>query len=75
MKVLNNNISNVFSNKKSNFEKVITKLDALSPLKTLIRGYSITEKDGKIVKSINDVNKGDLIEIKFSDGSCSAEVK
>lgn len=75
IKEMDNSISNILSNKKSNFEKIITKLDALSPLKTLIRGYSITEKDGKIVKSIKEVDKGDLIEIKFSDGSRSAEVK
>lgn len=75
IKEIDNSISNILSNKKSNFEKIITKLDALSPLKTLIRGYSITEKDGKIVKSIKEVDKGDLIEIKFSDGSRSAEVK
>ena len=75
IKEIDNSISNILSNKKSNFEKIITKLDALSPLKTLIRGYSITEKDGKIVKSIKEVDKGDLIEIKFSDGSRRAEVK
>lgn len=75
IKEMDNSISNILSNKKSSFEKIITKLDALSPLKTLIRGYSITEKDGKIVKSIKEVDKGDLIEIKFSDGSRSAEVK
>ena len=60
---------------KSDFSKLITKLDALSPLKTLSRGYSITEKDGKIVKSINDLSKGDIVELKYADGSANAEIK
>ena len=52
----------------------LVKLDTLSPLKTLSRGYSITEKDGKIIKSKNDLNKNDEIEIKFFDGIKHAKV-
>ncbi len=62
-------------NNKSKFANLVTKLDALSPLKTLTRGYSITEKDGKIIKSVKDVSKGDIIEIKYADGSANAEIK
>ena len=54
---------------------MLAKLDALSPLKTLYRGYSITEKDGKIVKSKEELQTGDLINIRLSDGKKQAIVK
>lgn len=63
--------------KESNnyFENLVLKLDSLSPLKTLKRGYAITQKDEKIVKSKKELNTGDAIKIKFSDGDVSAIVK
>ena len=54
----------------------ISKIDALSPLKTLTRGYSVTENsDGKVIKSISDVNKDENIRIKLIDGKIEAIVK
>ncbi len=47
---------------------MIAKLDALSPLKTLYRGYSITEKNNKVIKSKEELKTNDLIEIRFIDG-------
>lgn len=57
------------------FTALASKLDALSPLKVLTRGYSIAESGGKVIKSVKDVNKGDKISIKVSDGniSCTAD--
>ena len=56
--------------------KSISKIDALSPLKTLTRGYSVTENsDGKVIKSISDVNKDENIRIKLIDGKIEAIVK
>ena len=60
--------------KKNKYNELIAKLDALSPLKTLIRGYSIVEKEGKIIKSAKQVNKLDEISIKFIDGKIQAKV-
>lgn len=55
------------------------KLDALSPLKVLGRGYSIamTLKDGKVVKSAEDVVKGDKISLRLKNDTiiCSVEEK
>ena len=56
-------------------EKNITKIDSLSPLKTLSRGYSIAEKDGKILKSVTQVNKEDRIELKVTDGIVKTKVE
>ena len=54
--------------------ELVSKLDALSPLKTLTRGYSFTEKEGKMVKSINELNVGDKITIKLIDGESNAQI-
>ena len=51
-----------------------TKLDTLSPLKTLTRGYSIVEKENKPIKSIKDLNEGDEILIRVSDGEKKAKI-
>lgn len=60
---------------RSNYIELIAKLDALSPLKTLYRGYSIIEKDGKVVKSINELDKEQIINIRLSDGNKQAVIK
>ena len=57
---------------KNKYIELVAKLDALSPLKTLSRGYSITEKEGKIIKSKDELIKGDKIDLRFSDGRKSA---
>ena len=59
---------------QSSFKTVVTKLDNLSPLKTLARGYSIVEKDNKIIKSTKQLNKDDCIDINFSDGKIEAKI-
>ena len=52
------------------------KLDVLSPLTVLSRGYSITTKsDGNIIKSITQVNNGDELDITFLDGKVKSVAK
>ena len=71
---LENRIRNIQKDNKTKYVELVTKLDTLSPLKTLTRGYALTEKDNKIVKSAKDLQKGDEIKIKFFDGEKSASV-
>lgn len=60
---------------KAKCVSLCSRLDALSPLKTLMRGYSVVENvDNKVIKSVNDVNKEDKISIILNDGKISAEV-
>ena len=54
--------------------KVIGKLDALSPLKTLSRGYCIAQIENKTVKSVKEINSGDKIELRFGDGNKNAQI-
>lgn len=60
---------------KTKYIKLVAKLDAYSPLKTLARGYSIVQKEGNMVKSKEQLNSGDDIEIKLADGDVMAIVK
>jgi exodeoxyribonuclease VII large subunit len=51
------------------------KLDALSPLAILERGYSICLKEEGVVRSVEDISVGDALRILFSDGEAISEVK
>jgi exodeoxyribonuclease VII large subunit len=55
---------------------VIAKLNALSPLSVLSRGYSMAlDKDSNILKSVKGLKKEDHINIKFSDGTAFCMVE
>lgn len=49
-------------------------LDSLSPLNVVDRGYSITSHKKQVIKSVDDVHKQDLIEVKLKDGTLTAIV-
>ena len=67
-------IKNKKQEKESRFIEIIAKLDTLSPLKTLTRGYSLVEKSGKIIKNKKELKKDDIIDIRFSDGKQKVKV-
>lgn len=50
------------------------KLDALSPLKVLSRGYAIAYHEDRPIRSISEVSAGDTLQLKWSDGSARCEV-
>ena len=54
--------------------ELVSKLDTLSPLKTLTRGYSIASLNGKNLKSIKEVKKDDLIDLRLTDGNIKTKV-
>ena len=72
---LENLINKVKEKNKNKYIELVSKLDTLSPLKTLVRGYTIVEKDNKIVKSIAELKPKDEVSIKFKDGEKIAEIK
>lgn len=67
-------VTNKVKDEKTKMIKVISKLDALSPLKTLTRGYTITEHENKIIKKAEDLKTGDKIKLTFKDGSKNAQI-
>ena len=73
MKSMQTAIQNILNENKVKTKNYILKLDALSPLKTLARGYSITEHNGKILKSIKQVKENDEIGIRLEDGKIFAK--
>lgn len=64
----------ILDKKKHNYLLLINKLDALSPLKTLDRGYSIIKHNHKAIASVKDLKSNDKIEIELKDGSINATV-
>jgi exodeoxyribonuclease VII large subunit len=68
IKQLQNIINTKFNFLKSETIEKISKLDALSPLKTLTRGYCIAEHNNKVIKESKILKKDDIIKLKFQDG-------
>lgn len=50
------------------------KLDLVSPLKILTRGYAIVTKNEQVVRSVNVLNKDDEINVRFADGNAVANI-
>ncbi|MFV2003981.1 MAG: exodeoxyribonuclease VII large subunit [Gammaproteobacteria bacterium] len=67
---------NLLTLKKSRLSNVARTLNAISPLQTLERGYSITLNDkGKAIVSVEQINPGDTIETRLRDGRIISQVK
>ncbi len=65
---------NALLNEKNKISRFAGKLDALSPLGVISRGYAIAKNNDKIISKITDVNKGDEIVVSVSDGNFKAVV-
>lgn len=60
---------------RERFVRLTAKLDAMSPLKVLSRGYSMAFDDRqRVVKSIRDVSVGERLVVRFADGRAAATV-
>lgn len=75
IKRMDTSIHNKVQKEKQKYVELVAKLDALSPLKTLSRGYSIVEHDNKIAKSVKDLASGDQVKILLTDGIKEAQIK
>ena len=70
-----NSITSKLNDEKTKISLLSSKLNALSPLEVLSRGYSISYKNEMPIKSVGDVKTGDNIKIRVTDGEFFAEVK
>ena len=58
------------------FAEAAAKLEALSPLQTLSRGYSIpTKEDGTVIRSAKEMKSGDEFVLRMKDGNAECVVK
>lgn len=64
-----------FTAKKQQLSMLASKLNALSPLHILSRGYAVASRDGRPVKSVKELKKGDEFSLLLSDGSKNCAVK
>ena len=66
---------NFISRKNQRYIAAVSKLDAMSPLKVLSRGYAMAQtQEGSVVRSVSQVELGERITVSLSDGTLSATV-
>lgn len=74
-KSIENSVINRTNEIKSEAMNLISKLDTLSPLKTLTRGYCIVESSNNmIIKNAKDLKSNEIVNLKFSDGEKNAKI-
>ena len=65
----------IYEKKKDLLVTKMEKIELLNPVSILKRGYTITYKNDKVIKNIKELNKNDLIKIKFHEGFIEAKVE
>lgn len=73
-KSLNIAVKAIYENKYNSAFVLLSKLDALSPLKILSRGYSVIKLNENVVSSVNQLKVNDIVEFCLSDGNAIATV-
>lgn len=63
------------SESESKLASLISKLDALDPIKTLMRGYSVVKHNGDVVNSVSQIKENDKLTLNFSDGIAVCNVE
>ena len=74
VKSIQNSMTAIYNKRKTEMVKHVAKLDGLSPLKTLTRGYSIVQMDGKVISSVSQLKRDDEIDIRLTDGTSRAKI-
>ena len=70
---LNIHTTNIFESKETKYISLIDKMEALNPIKTLKRGYSITKVDNKVV-DFKQLKKDMIITTEFTEGEVISKV-
>ena len=71
---MKSSFNNLLSENREVFTALCAKLDAMSPLATIARGYSVTYINKKPIKSVDDVNLNDCLNVKLVDGVINCTV-
>lgn len=65
----------ILTESDASFSRLVSRLDDLNPLSVLSRGYSIVKRDDSVIRSSSQLNKGDSVDILFTDGSVKAVIE
>ncbi len=71
---INDSFKSTVTEYSSKFAMLCSRLETLSPLKVLARGYSIVKNGENIIKDANDISVGDKVALQFSNGKAMAEI-
>lgn len=69
-----NNPNMLYKYSEQKLSHIISKLEVLNPMNTLNRGYAIIKKEDKVVSSVKNINKEDIITISLKDGNISSKI-
>ena len=67
-------MKDIVSGYEVRFSDAVSRIDALSPLKTISRGYAVVTSGNKRICSARELTKGGKIDLRFADGSAECEV-
>ena len=73
-KRLNDYYLRILNNKSGIYNLEINKLELLNPLSIMKKGYSVVKKEGKVLKSIEQVEVNENIDIQVNDGVITANI-
>lgn len=73
-KMLEMNITRVLNKKTNEYLLSLNKLELLNPLSIMKKGYSVTKKNGKVIKKVSDVSTGDNVDVLVNDGIIKTKV-
>ena len=72
---LNNTFIARINKIKLRFTENVTKINSLNPLSVLSRGFATINKDGKVIKSVDEIEITDEIDVRLKDGTLKAVIK
>lgn len=73
-KMLEMNMTRVLNKKTNEYILALNKLELLNPLSIMKKGYSVTKKNGKVIKKTSDVSAGDHVDVLVNDGIIKTKV-
>lgn len=72
---LTNRMQQQLAQNKVAFTNQLRMLEALNPLALMSKGFSVAYKGGNVVKSVHELEKGDVIQVTFQDGYAEAKIE
>ncbi len=73
-RLLKSNMANIYDNKMAKADKLIEALTMLDTSRIVARGYAMIRQDGRVLDSVEGIEKGDNLTIQMKDGQLDVEV-